>query len=242
MSGMSIHRALALLFLAAAAACGGETASSSAAASTSSGTAGGGGDGGAEACFGLGCRSCDSDDLNAEICLSGETCSGAADCAASLTSTCTENLGTYTGDFPLAGCIADQCVYRIVTAGCPDLTSCAMCMEQGKSQSCGLKATASACAACCETYYAGKDYAPIFQACACGGGASGGACADACGDSALCGGPGPTSDACAGCLASTLLNGGACVTSDAFQASCIHEEGSVFCKKLSQCLATCPAP
>lgn len=193
----------------------------------------------ADECAGLGCPSCDAGDLNTEICVSSSSCDAVSDCEATLPGSCDMNLGTSVTAFRSAACLGGRCAYRVISAGCIDATPCDQCVAQGEAGSCGLRPTAAECASCCETYYAGSDYAAVFQGCACG---AGGPCAAACGTSALCGGQGPETDECTACLAGTLLDDGACVASGDFQAACIQEQGSVFCKKLAQCLATCPAP
>ena len=221
------------------AACGGNVVvTTSTTGSSSSGTGGGGGSG--PDCGGLGCPVCDvSSDLNAELCASSQPCSAAADCAALPAGPCTMNLGTGTLDFYPAGCVAGQCAYHPVGGSCEDGFPCDQCAAQAKATSCAFQPSATACASCCVTRYAGSDYAPIYGACACG---AGGPCATACSASALCGGAGPESDGCLACLQAALTDGGACVASAAFQAACIHETGSVFCKKTAQCLVGCPAP
>lgn len=228
----SIAIPLACLF---APACGGNVV-----ASTTSTTSGSGGGGSAPDCGGLGCPLCEQgDDLNAELCASTQTCGAAADCAALQSGPCTMNLGTATLDFYPAGCVAGQCAYHPVSGSCEDGDSCDTCASSAKADACAFQPTASACATCCETRYAGADYAPIYTACACG---TAGPCATACSASVLCGGAGPESDGCVACLKTALIDGGACVGSAAFQDACVHETDGVFCKKTAQCLVGCPAP
>ncbi len=195
------------------------------------------GDAATIACAGLGCSTCASPH-NDQICASGVACLGDTECASTLPGTCQVQLGTYTTGYVSAGCVGGICVYLLVTGGCDESRSCDQCREFARGQTCGLKSTAAECATCCETYYDGKSYAGLFEACACG---EGGPCASACGTSLLCGGTGPETSACANCLAQTLLDGGACVASPKFQKECIGgADGGVFCKKMAQCLATCP--
>ncbi|MDC3958057.1 hypothetical protein KEG38_29640 [Polyangium jinanense] len=193
-------------------------------------------------CGGLDCPSCDEVNLfgpKTDICQSSVTCAADADCATTLDGQCVVDLGTYTADFFAAGCVGGACAYHVVTAGCPDLTTCSDCTEQGKSQACYLKGSAAACADCCRGSSGGTYAVPFFQACACGAGMP---CESACSNSRYCGGQGPETDTCVACLKGTLRDEGACVASSDFQSACIHVEGNSACKSLSQCLATCPTP
>jgi hypothetical protein len=117
-----------------------------------------------------------------------------------------------------------------------DLTPCDACTVS-TAGACGLKASALECATCCESRARVADYAPFFEACACG---SAGPCAASCKTSTLCGGAGPETAECAKCSRQTLVDGGSCIASAAFRSSCLHGTDTG-CALLAQCLATCPA-
>lgn len=216
-------------------ACGGDPATTTSSSS--------GGDGGSTPTpdLGLGAPICApalGNQLNAELCTTGKACTAAADCAAVPSAECTLNLGTGTLDFPIAGCVGGLCAYHTISGSCEDGTSCEECSNTAKANACSSQATPAACAECCIMRYAAEDYTSVYSACACG---ANGPCATACSASVLCGGAGPESDACVACLQSALTGTGACVASEAFQAACVGEQNSVFCKKTAQCLVGCPA-
>jgi hypothetical protein len=145
------------------------------------------------------------------------------------------NAGTVHTEFHRVACLSGACAYFPAIGGCIDGTPCEAC--PANKTACAFKPSALECAKCCEEAGGGpEDYAPEFEACACG---SLGPCAASCATSPLCGGAGPETADCVKCIAGTLRDGGACVASARFQASCIQSD-TTRCGGTARCLASCP--